>query len=352
MKIYKKQFKSSELPFNYQIILDFYKENMSLENVIAGGFARAVGHYLLRINEDKHYLNKKGDVDFFNFADSKNKSCNIKDNFIFARFLESFKRDFINEFSKVGNNYLYLNSINKEIDKLFFMKKHENSDFCQNYYYTISNFYSYSDGFIDNSYINDKTKEVFDFFSNKIAADSLNIKLQNVINDNFIFKGIENIFENFDFSNSCWCIVSEKRSNNYFDLYYTQDAIFNDTKEILSINKEEHNFFLPMRISKYLSNRNCKNGLDKKSKDILNTYLKKCINNNWLDYDSLNKSAYGNKDDISFTVVQKLNNLKLLDNLQLSLFIDRWKIYVKKDPEKYSSSVLTDFASHNIRKIL
>lgn len=341
------KFDIEQLPFLYRTILTYYKNNLSEDTVIAGGFARAIGHFLLNINKED-YLYKKGDIDFFNLSTSKA----VNDDYFLKSFYEEFDHDFKSLlYNKIKTNSYNssltdINYFNSQIKKFYFNRSRHTSTFSVNYYYNISN--CFYDFYLDEDYKNNNIdSELSTILSNIIKGESLSIKFQNIVNKNFIFNNHIDIFQNFDFSNSCWCI---EYNNNKFTLLYTNQAYENDINNILSINKEDHNQYLPMRIKKYIKSRNCEKGLDKKSIDLLNNFILKAVTDNWYDFDSEEMFKFIDRNIMSFNVIEALNKLNLLNNKQLSLFINRWSINVREDFENYKYSFNnTDFASWHIK---
>lgn len=128
----------------------------------------------------------------------------------------------------------------------------------------------------------------------------------------FIFSGIKECLDNFDFSNSKIAISFK---NNEYYLHYTDDAHYYNSRQILNIVKVESPF-LSTRITKYTRKYNYNIQDEKVFRNHIKDYLYKIVQGKWPE-------VYGNHFDPA-VAVKTLHTSITLDSEDLCLFLGKF----------------------------
>lgn len=328
-------------PKNIYDLLSAYKNQYGNDWIIAGGFARLIGHAVLDIEWGKgrnlfEYIKHDGDIDFF--ANSKNCNTNLA-------ILET--ECSINCVTNIINSY------NQDSENLKFDITSFSSEFAENSYTTF--------------YARNKSK----------YTKSHRLALKKQFITKFSYNNIEEMSQNFDITNSQWFITFD---NNKINLVYSEKARELDEKKLIDINDNITNPYLAKRINKYVTLRGLSNGLNEDSKDNFNHFLISAATDSWKDEfvklmvseDVINLSSYPAKtlysrakSHMTFEALNRLLKINMLSKNNLTLFIGRWKTtvlenqgsaYSENSPVKmfplddiYTNKYKeVDWASHNI----
>ena len=128
----------------------------------------------------------------------------------------------------------------------------------------------------------------------------------------FIFSGIKECLDNFDFSNSKIAISFK---NNEYYLHYTNDADYYNSRQILNIVKVESPF-LSSRITKYTRKYNYNIQDEISFRNHIKDYLYKIVQGKWPE-------VYGNHFDPA-VAVKNLHTSITLDSEDLCLFLGKF----------------------------
>jgi hypothetical protein len=158
----------------------------------------------------------------------------------------------------------------------------------------------------------------------------------------FIFSGIKECLDNFDFSNSK---IAISLKNNEYYLHYTDDAHYYNSKQLLNIVKVESPF-LSSRITKYTKKYNYNIQNEKVFRNHIKDYLYKIVQGKWPE-------VYGDCFDPA-AAVKTLHTSITLDSEDLCLFLGK---FVHMNRIKCSSTdygiftnkiIEVDWATHHI----
>ena len=159
----------------------------------------------------------------------------------------------------------------------------------------------------------------------------------------FVYSGIEETFDNFDFSNVKFAI--NKRDNKYL-LYYTEMSEYYNRANVLNLEKIVSPF-LASRIRKYTERYGLEFNNDKNNRLLISEYIHKLFSGCWSD-------AFKNCKFDSELFVKSTNSLVGLDDLDLCLFLGKFEhsIFTKTNSEYgvYTMAKVTDWAAHEINK--
>lgn len=295
-----------DLPYDIYSLLSAYHKNYK-GWIIAGGFARLIGHKVLgiewgsKINLTKYFCNMSGDIDFFtdNYPKDENSILdnmnNVKD------YINSCLN--IKEKSKCLNNNILQNSVFS--NNVLFKSKMTREDIK----------------------LNDVKFKRY-------------VTVKNQFVKKFTYNSIEEMCESFDLINSKWFIDLTGKD---IVLLFDEKTYELDLKQLIGINSIAKNPFFSTRISKYGKNRGLLKGICDESLGLFREFIYTNLVDDWdqnyteilrgspftnlIDSNKFNKAV----SKISLDSMSKANLLSLND---YSLFIGRWKVVVS-DYENY-----------------
>lgn len=260
------------------------------ENFIAGGFARVFGHHFLgyrvfqTINDVHDYFIKKL------FEKSKWSS---EDTTVVR---ESDIDVFIKPSVELDDKYILRA---RALRKVFFVHQTmtRESELC-------------------------KSKKLF--ISTLSTENFIDTKVQYIFFPRFRANSVEEIFERFDFVNSCYAIT---RSNGEYFLHYYQEAFDVDVLKFVKIQNITSPF-LAKRLYKYINQKDCDLGLHQDSfKDLTEWCF--AIRNGILNFGYLKHFTTSHL----MSHLDKLIEIDILKNEQIVIFLKMWQTTIKKNPD-------------------